>query len=190
MKRFGLFLIAGMFVVAAGLGCGRFLVVDAPRKSDVIVVLAGETDHRLERGVQLLDEEFAPRLLLDVPAEDRIYGSSLTDLAQKYVDGLPQGSRIAICPIHAQSTRGETQDVSRCLGGTSGKRILLVTSDFHTRRALSIFSQVAPADYSVSAAPDRREFGVRWWQHRQWAKTNLQEWAKLIWWEVIDRWRS
>jgi len=137
----------------------------------------------------VLDQGYAPRLILDVPAAARIYQWNLTELAQKYVEGLPQASRISICPIYGLSTRSETQDVSRCLQGTASRRILLVTSDFHTRRALSTFNRVVPADYSVTAAFDPREFGVRWWQNRQWAKTNLGEWTKLMWWELIDRWR-
>ena len=36
---------------------------------------------------------------------------------------------------------------------------------------------------------DPREFGVRWWRHREWAKTNFYEWLRLAWWELIDRWR-
>jgi hypothetical protein len=30
---------------------------------------------------------------------------------------------------------------------------------------------------------------VQWWQHREWAKVNFEEWSKLIWWELVDRWR-
>ena len=44
-------------------------------------------------------------------------------------------------------------------------------------------------DFSVAAAHDPREFGVNWWQHREWAKTNFNEWMKLVWWEAVDRWR-
>jgi len=82
-----------------------------------------------------------------------------------------------------------TADVARCLQGGSGRCILLVTSDFHTRRALSIFNRTLPGNYSVAAAFDEREFGVQWWRHRQWAKVNFDEWVKLIWWELFDRWR-
>src|SRR5271169_2653301 len=58
-SRKRLWLVAGALlgclatVVAAAKG-GSFLVVDVPRPSDVIVVLAGETDRRPERGLQLL----------------------------------------------------------------------------------------------------------------------------------------
>jgi uncharacterized SAM-binding protein YcdF (DUF218 family) len=191
MTKFKIVLIAAGFfiVIIFAVACGQFLVVNEPRQSDVIVVLAGETDRRLIRGLEILDQGYASRLFLDVPAREKIYGREVADLAQKYVESLPEASRITICPIYALSTRSETQDVSRCLQGTGARKILLVTSDFHTRRALSIFTHVSPADYSVAAASDPREFGARWWKHRQWAKTNLTEWAKLMWWELVDRWR-
>jgi len=190
MGRFKLvFIVGGLLLFALAATCGKFLVINQPRKSDMIVVLAGETDRRPARGLELLAQGYAPRMILDVPADTKLYQWDQAELARKYVEGLPQASLITVCPIYGHSTRDETEDVSRCLQGVSVRRILLVTSDFHTRRALSIFSRVLPADYSVAAAFDDREFGVQWWRHREWAKTNLGEWTKFIWWELVDRWR-
>jgi hypothetical protein len=182
-------IVGGLFVVALVATSGRFLVVNKPSKSDVMVVLAGETERRPARGLELLNQGYAPRLILDVPAEAKIYQRSQAEIARDYVDGLPQASSITVCPIYGQSTKDEALDVARCLQGVSGRRVLLVTSDFHTRRALSIFSLVLPADYSVAAVFDEREFGVQWWRHREWAKVNFEEWSKLTWWEIVDRWR-
>jgi hypothetical protein len=190
MGKFRLVLIVGgLLAVALGATSGRFLVVDRPRKSDVIVVLAGETDRRPARGLELLDQGYAPRLILNVPAEAKIYQLNQVEIARKYIEGLPQSSSIAICPIYGHSTRDEALDVSRCLQGANSRRVLLVTSDFHTRRALSIFNRVLPGDYSVAAAFDASEYGVQWWRHREWAKVNFDEWLRLVWWEVVDRWR-
>lgn len=182
-------IIGGLFVVVVGATSGRFLVVNQLRKSDVLVVLAGETDRRPARGLELLAEGYAPRLILDVPAEARIYQSSEMEIARKYVEALPESGSITVCAIHGHSTRDEAQDVSRCLAGASVRSILLVTSDYHTRRALSTFNRVLLADYSVAAVSDEREFGVEWWRNREWAKVNFEEWLKLIWWELVDRWR-
>jgi hypothetical protein len=190
MRKSKLALIIGvLLMVALGATSGRFLIVNQPRKSDVIVVIAGETDLRPARGLELLAQGYAPRLIIDVPAQAKIYKWSQLEIARKYIDELPQAGSIAVCPIYGFSTRDEARDAARCLQGMSANRILLVTSDFHTRRALSIFNRVLPADYSVAAAFDANHFGVQWWQHREWAKTNFEEWSKLIWWELVDRWR-
>src|SRR2546428_12240765 len=70
------------------------------------------------------------------------------------------------------------------------KKCVAVTSDYHTRRAVVIFRHEIPRlNFSVAAAHAPREFGVNWWQHREWAKTNFNEWMKLVWWEAVDRWR-
>jgi hypothetical protein len=190
MARFRLiFILGALLIVILAAMAGRFLVVNQPRKADAMVVLAGETDRRPSRGLELLDQGYAPRLILDVPAGTKIYQRSQAELAKEYVERLPQASSITICPIYGQSTRDEVHDVSRCLQGTNARSILLVTSDYHTRRALSIFNRVSPGHYSIAAAFDEREFGVQWWQHREWAKVAFDEWLKLMWWNLFDRWR-
>jgi hypothetical protein len=118
-----------------------------------------------------------------------MYQWGQAELARKYVEGLPQAGSITVCPIYGHSTRDEALDVARCLQGANAHRVLLVTSDYHTRRALSIFRRVLPGDYGVAAVFDEREFGTQWWRRREWAKVNLDEWVKLIWWELVDRWR-
>jgi DUF218 domain len=170
---------------------GAFLIVNDPQHADVIVALAGETDRRPARALGLLGAGYAPIVLLDVPAGAKIYDQQTIDIAKSYVNNLPERGRIAICPIVGLSTKTEAQDVARCLGKTVGKHILLVTSDYHTRRALSTFKhELKDQEISVAAASDPSQFGNAWWKHRQWAKINFDEWIRLMWWEVVDRWRS
>lgn len=174
----------------AGAQAGGFLVLDAPRKSDVIVVLAGETDRRPERARQLLAQGYGRRIVLDVPAEDKIYEFTQLQLAQKYAQDLPERASISVCPIEGLSTKDESRDTEKCIAKAGGGSVLIVTSDFHTRRALSVFRREVPGhEYSVAASRDDAQFGVRWWTHRQWAKTFVDEWMRLIWWKVVDQWR-
>ena len=169
---------------------GSFLVLDEPHPSDVILVLAGETDRRPQRALELLAQGYGKRILLDVPNSARVFGSTEMELAEKYVHDLPQAVSVSICPIDGLSTKLESKDVERCLAHESVQRVLIVTSDFHTRRALSIFRRELPVrEYSVAAARDDAAFGDRWWTHRQWAKTFIDEWLKVIWWKAIDQWR-
>src|SRR6476646_657059 len=45
-------------------------------------------------------------------------------------------------------------------------RILIVTSAYHTRRALAIFRHRLPQyQWSVAAAPDESAYGTDWWRH-------------------------
>ena len=180
-----LVVLLGLFAAKAG----RFLVVDAPQVSDVIVVLAGETDRRPARALELLQQGYGKGVLIDVPAESNIYTFTQLELAQKYVQSLPQAAAVSLCPIVGLSTKAETQDVEKCLTRMNAGTVLIVTSEFHTRRALSIFRRELPRrTFSVAAAYDDAQFGTHWWTHRQWAKTVVDEWLRLLWWSAVDRW--
>jgi uncharacterized SAM-binding protein YcdF (DUF218 family) len=190
--RIAIFSLAA--VVVAGLlfffTSGRFLIVNEPERADVIVVLAGEWDARPARALQLLHENYASKVILDVPGNVKIYDRSLLEIAQGYVDKLPEAKFISICPIFGLSTKTEAHDVARCLQPMGVHRVLVVTSEFHTRRARSIFRhELSNYEISVAAAYDARQFGVAWWENRQWAKIDFDEWIRTVWWQGVDRWR-
>ena len=183
-------ILAGLLFLIFLLTSGGFLVVNNPQKADVLVVLAGETDHRPARGLELLREGYSRRMILDVPAHATIYQWKQTELGEKYIQTLPERAEISICPIYGLSTKAEAKDVGGCLESLHAKRVLLVTSDYHTCRGLSVFRREVPNyDYSIAAAYDPEQFSSQWWRRRQWAKVNFDEWIRLVWWELIDRWR-
>jgi len=176
-------------VTGFAVNAGRMLVIDEPRTSDVILVLAGETEYRPARAFELLGEGYTRKILIDVPAEGHIYEFTLLELARRYAEDLSQKASITICPIAGLSTKDEVRDAEPCLAREGAKSVLLVTSDFHTRRALHIFQKEIPGiSFSVAAARDSKQFGIRWWAHRQWVKTLLDEWLRVIWWNSVDRW--
>jgi hypothetical protein len=183
-------LLLGLALALVATRSGKWLVVDEPRRSDVILVLAGETGRRPERALQLLEQGYGRRVVIDVPVGATIFTFSAIELAKKYVESLPRSAVISICPIVGLSTKDEAHDAEKCLGGEPAASVLLVTSDYHTRRALKIFRHELPArSFSVAAAYDDTQFGIRWWTHRQWAKTAVDEWLRVLWWNVVDRWR-
>ena len=188
--RLAIGFVAALLLITFGLAAGRLLVVDAPQPSDLILVLAGETDHRPALALELLHRGYGKHVLFDVPADIKIYELSQLELAEKYVRDMPDAASVSICPIHALSTREEAHDVEKCLTAQNGTRILIVTSDFHTRRALSIFRhELRGQSFSIAASHDSTEFGSHWWTHRQWAKTCAGEWVRTIWWDAVERWK-
>jgi uncharacterized SAM-binding protein YcdF (DUF218 family) len=183
-----LFLVAIFALLASQ--AARFLVVDEPEKSDAIVVLAGETNVRPARALELLRQSMAPRVFLDAETRDVIYNQRLVEIAQKYVNALAEANRVSLCPITGYSTIAEADDVSRCLQPLGAHRVLIVTSEYHTRRALMIFRHRLPQyKFTAGAARNPAQFGEAWWTTREWAKVTFDEWAKMLWWEVVDRWR-
>ncbi len=191
MKR-RLLWVCALAGLLAGLlaGAGKFLVVDVPRPSDVILVLAGETNRRPETAVRLLAQGYGRKVILDVPTNATVYEFNELQLAQKYIQDLPQGAAIRVCPIDGLSTKDEAHDAEKCLVREGGDSVLIVTSDFHTRRALDVFKREIPGrSFSVAAVRDDAQYGARWWTHRQWAKTFVDEWLRLLWWKCVDQWR-
>jgi hypothetical protein len=187
-------LLAVLFVALAS-RAGSFLIVDAPRPSDVILVLAGETDFRPERALELSRQGYGKSIVLDVPANARIYEFTQIELAERYVRDLQArniqpASSMIVCPIDGLSTKDESKDAEKCLRRLGARSVLVVTADFHTRRAIDVFRREFPAyTYTIAAARNNEQFGVRWWRHRQWAKVCLDEWLRLIWWKAVDQWR-
>jgi DUF218 domain len=193
--KFSRVFVALLIVLGLASLAARFLLVDDPQKADAIVILAGETRLRPALGLELLRQGMAPHLFLDVVVFDEIYNQPLTSLADGYLHSVPQGSLppksdAAVCPIRGFSTKAEAGDVRKCLQQVGAHKVLLVTSDAHTRRALLIFRHELPEyEFSIAAARNPEQFGFNWWMHREWAKSTVDEWTKLLWFEGVDRWR-
>jgi uncharacterized SAM-binding protein YcdF (DUF218 family) len=172
------------------LSSGRLLVLDQPVRSDVILVLDGDNDDvRFWRAVNLLRAGYARDVLLDQRSDHIQFGQSQANAAQQFVARL-QLDHVLVCPGRMQSTAEEVEFAGRCLAMFASHRILIVTSPYHTRRALTIFRHRLPQyQWSVAAAEDRPNYGVQWWRSRAWAKTWLSETQKFAWWELVDRWR-
>jgi uncharacterized SAM-binding protein YcdF (DUF218 family) len=190
MRLIRIFIVLLIVLLVFASQAARILVVDQPVKSDAIVVLAGETNVRPARALELLHQGMAPRVFLDAEERNLIYDRQLIDIARNYANSLPEADRVSVCTIYGLSTNAESHDIDRCLQSLGAHRVLIVTSDFHTRRALMILRHRLPQyQISVASAPNPGEFGERWWTNREWAKTIFDEWVKLIWWELVDRWR-
>ena len=192
MRLLRLTAASGVLLLLGGWAAGRFLVVDAPEPSDILVVLAGDhNDLRYKRGLQLLADGYAHLMLADAH-NDVEYGRTSAELEQEFITRTagPLLDRIRICPIKGVSTQEEAKDISNCFDRSVSK-VLLVTSDYHTRRALSILRQKLPQyHWSIAAVHDSSTFQPEhWWQWRESAKTTVLEWSKFAWWEAVDRWR-
>jgi uncharacterized SAM-binding protein YcdF (DUF218 family) len=192
------FIVAAAVISVATYGLirsGDYLVVNQPEHSDVIVVLAGDhNDLRYWRGLELLRDGFGQRMLVDAAAL-RIYGRSVAELAAEFVARTAgdKTSQIGICTITEDSTVQEASDIRRCLAQVrpAPQSVLLVTNDYHTRRALSILrSRLSQYHWSASGVHDTSIFGEAWWRNREWAKTYAYEWEKFLWWRLFESWRS
>ena len=161
---------------------GNFLVkAGPPQKADIIVVLAGDSfGHRILTAGELVKEGWAPKALISGP--NGIYGSYECDLAIPFAvkAGDPESYFVHL-EHKARSTAEEAQVVVKKLRETGVKRVILVTSNYHTRRAGKIFRHAAPdIDFFVVAAPDEFFNPDNWWRNREASKTFAYEWMKTV----------
>jgi uncharacterized SAM-binding protein YcdF (DUF218 family) len=191
LKRTLVVALLALVAIVALRHAGSFLVVNQPEHADLIVVLAGgNNDLRYWNGVQLMKEGYAPRLMLDVFAKAETFGNWDIDLARDFVNRTSPGTA-TVCALQDNSTYAEAHYLGKCLQDMNVKSVLVVTSAYHTRRALAILSKRLPQyHFSIYAAPDTYFFGERWWQTREWAKTTYSEWQRYLWWLTVDRWSN
>ena len=174
---------------------GDYLIVNNPEKSDAIVMLAGDqVDLRYWRALELLRGGYGHHLLVDT-GTGRVYGQSYSDLATGFIARTAgeNASQVSLCIVKGDSTKEEAPQVGECLEKLqpAPHSVLLVTDDYHTRRALSIFRQRLPQiHWTAAAVSNDFIFEQPWWKNREWAKTYLTECEKLLWWELWDRWRA
>jgi len=167
---------------------GSFLVLNAPERADAILVLKG-ADSLYGHAVELQKQGYADRILLDASVSQIIYGRSQAALATEFLNRTSPGL-VEVCPTFQDSTFAEAADVKRCLARLNISSVLIVTSDFHTRRALEIFRKRLPQyHWSVAAASAPYHDADQWWKHRAWARTVLDEWEEFTMWKLIDQWR-
>ena len=163
-------------------GLGSYLERSGPpQPADLVLVLAGDFyGNRILKAAELVRQGYAPRALVSGP--EGLYGHHECDLAIPFAEqaGYPESYFLHV-EHSAHSTAEEARAVVPELRRMGVKRVLLVTSDYHTRRAGKIFRAAAPdLSFSVVSAPDFYFTPQGWWRNREGRKTFAIEWMKTI----------
>ena len=162
---------------------GNYLVeTRPPEKADAVLVLAGDfRGVRVLRAAELVQGGFASIALVSGPAE--IYGVNEATLAIRYANtrGMPPNYFEAV-PIRAFSTLEEAHAFAPELRKRNIRKLLLVTSNYHTHRAANIFRAVLGKDIAIhSVAASDPYFGPEsWWHNREGQKIVFYEYSKTI----------
>jgi uncharacterized SAM-binding protein YcdF (DUF218 family) len=161
---------------------GAYLIrADQPARADYAVVLAGDPyGHRIVKGAELVRQGFVRKALISGPSG--YYGTVESELAVNFAvkKGYPADYFVQF-PNHALSTQAEARAVIPELRRLGAHSFLLVTSDYHTRRAGRYFRQLADGlDMRVIAAPDEYFRWNSWWRDREARKIFYMEWSKTV----------
>jgi uncharacterized SAM-binding protein YcdF (DUF218 family) len=168
---------------------GFWIVSDPPSSADAILILSDDdfTADRASRAAELYHSGWAPRIVAS-GRWLRPY-ASIAELMQHDLEsrGVPKK---AIVPYahDAPDTLEELRDLNDFVQQRGWKRIIVVTSNYHTRRTRFLARHIfpRPIEVQVVAAPDVNFDPDSWWRTREGLKLFLHESLGLIvaMWEV------
>ena len=134
-------------------------VVDMPRNADAIVVFAGGAgesatagggyQERVRQAVDLYDAGYAPRLIFSTGI---VYAFREAEIMRDLATGLGVPADAIILEERAGSTYENVTFVRDIARQYASRRVLLVSSPYHMRRALLTWRKQAP-DIEVVATP-------------------------------------
>ncbi len=188
--RFGYALLAVLLILTAILAIrwqatltclGSFLVDSQPaRPADLILVLGGEFwGPRVLTGAELAQQGYAPLALFSGPPyHGRPQGALSVDfLVQK---GYPR-ELFQVFATDAESTIAEANALRGELARRHVKRVLLVTSSYHSRRATIVLTLFCPGVQFISVpAPNPHYHIVKWWNDDSSRQLFFSEWTKIL----------
>jgi uncharacterized SAM-binding protein YcdF (DUF218 family) len=163
---------------------GNFWVVDeSPQASDAIVILSDDDYDavRASRAADLFKADWAPRIVASGRSL-RPYASIAELMQHDLTDRGVAADAVVRFPNRARNTLEEAGAVSTFLTSHGWKKILIVTSNYHTRRARYIYEHaLAPGtELRMVAAPDPDYDPNSWWRTREGLKTFFYECVGFI----------
>jgi uncharacterized SAM-binding protein YcdF (DUF218 family) len=172
---------------------GDFWIVDeSPAHADAIVMLGDDnySADRAARAAQLYKAGWAPRII----ASGRYLRpyASIAELEEHDLEerGVPTLGIVRLAH-RAENTRDETAAIAQLISSRGWKRILLVTSSYHTRRSRYLAERQFPpgTELRVIAAPDSDYDPQSWWRTREGLKIFSHECVGMIvsMWEMRNK---
>ncbi|HEY6945508.1 MAG TPA: YdcF family protein [Candidatus Acidoferrum sp.] len=155
-----------------------WVIEDPLDKADALIVLSDDNFYadRATRAVQLFREGKAP---LVVASGRRLRpGAGIAELMEHDLveRGVPK-DRILRFAEDGDNTREEAESLAKLAKTKKWHQTIVVTSNYHTRRARYIFRRVFPQDVEVSVASARDgDFDPEnWWEKRKSTKLFMRE---------------
>jgi len=160
---------------------GTFLVdSQPPRQADLVLVLGGDFwGPRVLTGAELARLRYAPFVLFSGPPyRGRPEGELAIDsLVRK---GYPK-EIFQVFATDAASTIAEAKALRGELARRHARRVLLVTSSYHSRRATIVLTLFCPGVQFISIpAPDSHYHASGWWNDESSRRLFFSEWSKIL----------
>lgn len=154
---------------------------DQLQKADAIVVVSGgQTTTRANYGIKLFKQGLAPIIIFSGGALDDGPSNAIAMRQQALEAGLSDDN--ILLDGDAQNTYENAVNSKQLMDSVSARKIILVTSPYHQRRADQTFRKVLGSGYTVlgSSAIDSRWSKSNWWQSGFSFNISMSELRKLI----------
>lgn len=182
-----------VFRVPLLVGVARVMEVrHEPVRSDLILVLSGDGKQagRADHAARLFHAGIAPTVLVvraeDPPAALRGFYPNDSDVQVLLLRdrGVPASAiRVLKAPGGASSTMEEGRLLAWYLRRHPASRVTVVTTEFHTRRALWAIRQTTedlPTEIRMSGARDPRFHAGNWWRSEDGMLAYFSEYVKWV----------
>lgn len=176
-------IVCGLFVLLS-VSAEGLVVQDPTLPADAIVVIGG--DHkpsRIRKAVELYSRGYAPIVIISGGARVKEGSDWIIEAELMRYQALGQGLPDQIILLETQSTTTVENAfyVAETCRNHGFRRILLVTSPFHSRRAKIIFRDVLDPSVNILVQPalDSGFCVTCWWQRSDTRLIVLSEYAKL-----------
>lgn len=150
-------------------------VGERPQSADAIVILGGNINcradeltadslSRLIRGLELWRQGFAPRVTVSEAGAAMIGVScgNVSTISRRTIGRLYPGGGPEIIDLpKVKTTRDEAEETARIAKARGWKRVLVVTSPTHTRRARATFRDAGLDAIAISSSEPRYDTGFR-----------------------------
>jgi uncharacterized SAM-binding protein YcdF (DUF218 family) len=178
LKQICLFSLLAMLVlllVAIVFPQWLLTVESSPAKSDVIVVLGGEPRVRVARALEIYRVGLAPKILVSGA------GDCSENIRQLVAGGVPRAAIIAECA--SKTTMENARFCGPLLRQQNARKIIVVTSWYHSRRALACFEKAVPGVEILSLPTQPKDSSVtpRQYVVNEYLKLGYYVWEHGIW---------
>ena len=165
---------------------GNFLIVsDDLKKSVAIVVFSGDNGFRTEVGVELLKKGYGDYLIL---SGGKVYDDvTMAELMKNHAIKLGVDENSIILENKSETTSDNAKFTKKIIEENNFESIILVTSDYHTRRAKATMEKaledviINGKKVEVFVRPSAEEkFTTRWWTSGNSVLIIISEYLKLV----------
>jgi uncharacterized SAM-binding protein YcdF (DUF218 family) len=160
-----------------------WVIEDTLERSDAILVLSDDNFYadRATRASQVFRQGLAP-VVVASGRRLRPYAGVAELIEHDLIErGVPKDKILRVAH-DADSTREEAITLAQVAKQKKWRSLIVVTSNFHTRRARYIFSHVFPKDTKIriTGARDGDFDPDRWWENRASIKDLVREMASMV----------